>query len=202
MRSGAEGEGGNMKRLLRWAFNLATVVSAVLFVATCVLWVRSYWTVKELDGVTAIWHAEWKVASSYGELWFEQDQLVSGGAFDNKEVEEPYTENWSLGFSVVRLHGPFARSLVGSRFYGETLDVQGMNFSWWGTRIRFLAVPDWIVVTASLVLPMCYLMRRFRTCRRSRRHVSGLCLSCGYDLRATPHRCPECGKVPKAMGAA
>ena len=28
---------------MRWAFNLAAAVSAVLFVAVCVLWVRSYW---------------------------------------------------------------------------------------------------------------------------------------------------------------
>ena len=31
-----------MRRLFRWAFNVAAAVSAVLFVATCVLWVRSY----------------------------------------------------------------------------------------------------------------------------------------------------------------
>ena len=59
-----------------------------------------------------------------------------------------------------------------------------------------------------IYLPYCFLTALFGTLPvwtagrwlRSRvRHRPGYCENCGYDLRATPDRCPECGTIPTAQ---
>ena len=65
-----------------------------------------------------------------------------------------------------------------------------------------LAVPYWSLQILFLIAPAVWLRRAIRQ-RKELRQASGLCSVCGYDLRATPDRCPECGAIPeRAKGAA
>jgi hypothetical protein len=66
-------------------------------------------------------------------------------------------------------------------------------------RYRIVVLPLWFVA-ALLLAPPVYRAVGLRRARRRRR--TGHCASCGYDLRATPDRCPECGTVPPRAKAA
>lgn len=77
------------------------------------------------------------------------------------------------------------------------IDYGGFRYETWragaNSFSRWVVVPLWPIVTLSALLPA----RWFLSARR-RRATSrlGLCPRCGYDLRATPDRCPECGAAP------
>lgn len=60
--------------------------------------------------------------------------------------------------------------------------------------VATVSVPYWMLSTATAVLPALFVAWRLRSfIRRRRLRRSGYCPDCGYDLRATPSRCPECG---------
>jgi hypothetical protein len=59
-------------------------------------------------------------------------------------------------------------------------------------KIIVLRAPYWALSTPVLLWAAYLLLGELKTRRRRRR---GLCVQCGYDLRASPDRCPECGRV-------
>jgi hypothetical protein len=54
-------------------------------------------------------------------------------------------------------------------------------------------ISNWILLLLTAILPLRWLVQFYL--HRAAGRV-GLCPKCGYDLRATPDRCPECGAMP------
>ena len=71
-----------------------------------------------------------------------------------------------------------------------------------GSMLWNLVVPYWMITSVALLLPAVRLKAWRRDRRMRRRTARGLCPRCGYDLRATPQRCPECGVAPSAPSQA
>jgi hypothetical protein len=60
-----------------------------------------------------------------------------------------------------------------------------------------VGLPYWMMAASFSVLPICWVV----SVRRRVAMGPNLCPGCGYDLRATPDRCPECGAVWRSPSA-
>ena len=180
-----------MRRLLRWAFNLSALVSAVLFVGVCVLWVRSYW---------------WTDLVRYQHADPVQRSANSRPEPGYVRYERGYSGTSRRGHLVVILladylaRGADAWSRRADRnsadrgvWVGDRPGPSFLGFAFISTSqpSTVLIVPYWAAVLAASLLPAAWVLHR----RRQRRKHPGLCPACGYDLRATPGRCSECGTV-------
>lgn len=173
----------NVKRRL---LNLLTTLSLLLFMAVCVLWVRSYWAFEQVR---------------YGRVPF----AVSVNSQQGRCKAEWTTEWPGLSYGLVTQHNPLrpTHRSAGSGYFLRDCTVRVGSFGCgrkaWpvgsppaGTPTLFTIVtaPHWALALVTAALPAVSLFRWYRSRRRPR---AGLCTTCGYDLRATPDKCPECG---------
>jgi hypothetical protein len=67
-----------------------------------------------------------------------------------------------------------------------------------------IALPYWFLVLLTGSYPL-YSLTNLPHQRRQKRFDAGQCIACGYDLRHSPERCPECGTArtttPPTTGA-
>ncbi|HEV8377561.1 MAG TPA: hypothetical protein VGP99_01830 [Tepidisphaeraceae bacterium] len=80
--------------------------------------------------------------------------------------------------------------VLGIRFGG----LYGQNSMLWN-----LVIPFWLLTTLFAILPFAEIPLLIRALKKSLRHTQGLCPHCGYDLRASPDRCPECGQPASSI---
>ena len=193
--------------MIRRLPNLLTAVSLVLCVAVCVLWACSYWRPQQFY-VTA-YEARWAITAA--------GKRVSVHNGPQLQLER---HQWHIETSRLREEGERLRALAGqasaeaaqhrgarggrqteeelrlrhdiSRNIGASLahDAMPQHRS---APVQY-SVPLAAPAGALMILPLAQAALagvRWRRSRAQRRR--GLCVRCGYDLRATPSRCPECG---------
>ena len=159
--------------MTRRLLNLVTALSLLLCVAVVLLWVRSYWR-----------HDGWDWGTSTGRAGVDSCR----GYLSAGRVEVPPADLANIPRGHLVYSEPAARAeatmLKPNWSFGV---IRASRIRERGLRAFDVRVPHWLVALAAAIAPGACLYRRWRP------PPPGCCEACGYDLRATPGRCPECG---------
>jgi hypothetical protein len=174
-----------------------TELTPLVCVAGVVLWVRSYWR----SDCIVFWNTRGQVAveSRAGYLSLGKSNLYGdrrGVCYlaypvGRRDLGQRYMRVTAvhslLGFVYARDVRPGAAAGVSPELVQRGVKTPGLR------RREDWYVPFWAPCALAAV-PGLLVIRRWYLLRR--RIGKGLCPACGYDLRATPGRCPECGNTP------
>ena len=194
----------------RRLLNLLTALSLLLCVAAALMWARSYRVGENWRWDNNARGLERSLYSVRGQLSF-YDAWWDPAATDAASGQPAPPPNKPTRFTYHRWANPTAANLgrvqvlladKSGRAYGPRFGLALFLF-WPGSHGIYhveVMIPYWLVTLLPVAPPALWLL----LWRRRRRTRGRICLRCGYDLRATPGRCPECGTVaanPATAGA-
>ena len=163
----------DMKRFL---FNSFSILSLALCLITAALWGRSQFVTYSAGRGWSHFGLEAETFRGAISLLYVTDESKPDQHW-NVDASPPESVDDEAAGRMFPFHHHFAGFVI----------VAGPVY---GARVMDLAVPFWFIILMLLILPAI----RLRTALRERRHRKrGHCESCGYDLRASLDRCPECG---------
>ncbi len=172
-----------MRCLRRWIFNSTAAISLLLCIAMIALWVRSYRRIDILDFYKLSPRYDYRFISNVGIIEFDRSDFAED---DNGFSSYPI----SLGSETAEKFIRDSTEVLWSFKIGPFVAGRTLN----GTAVAediLLDIPDWAIVILLIIPPA---LMQFH--RRKRTPATGHCTLCGYDLRASPTRCPESGTSP------
>jgi hypothetical protein len=171
--------------------NVLTGASTVAFVVIAIVWGHSVgrWDSCVFERSAQLVHVQASngtmCVTSYSGVIERQKPLPESGW--RQGWHSGSTEYWAfLGWARAFSGNGYKAGSCGMVFAGggDTRTIVGQYWE--------LEFPIWPLCLATAILPAVRLIR-WRINRRRRQ--TGTCPTCGYDLRATPERCPECGRT-------
>ena len=181
-----------MKRRI---FRFASILSLIFCIASIALWMRSHYKAGFVDFLW--WNEHESMDKSVGtEMYWGSGggQVVMATTIGHGQENLWYAQTYgSRKFRFMYGEKPL-RSRYGVYAGDPKYLLVRLGFGCFlPSRTGWiLAFPIWAATAVSSVLPALFFTSVWK--RRSLRQ-SGHCPRCGYDLRATPDRCPECGSV-------
>jgi len=192
----------------RRLFNILSAVSLVLCAGTCVIWARSYHADQALTYSSARIGFRWALHSAIGQIaltWSHEPQPFMDFGFGLHVHSHGFNSNPAPRFDDLfpalerRGQGGFllARGIEehAAYDYKNVSAVDGVPLSYMAVEYKTAIAPLWSVSACLTLFP---LWKTAKLLQSKRRRDAGRCSRCGYDLRATPDRCPECGAVSPA----
>jgi hypothetical protein len=101
-----------------------------------------------------------------------------------RELDESFLPVFGRGQPDRRVEAPGFGVYAGPSLATGTGGIKWFNYN------HAISFPVWAPLVIGCVLPA---ISGYRWRRQRRRRLRGWCLACGYDLRASAGRCPECG---------
>jgi len=190
--------------MIRVRFAFISALSALLCMASFALWFSTYWVGYDVVFTGSI-HDGRESGFTFGA--HRGDLIIAWGTTylrpgraseylrEGKELDPDWREGWRFSaYRGIPYSGPAAviKGLCRFEFFSRDLRTPAIDLDAFRRVQGYLWLPLWVPSVAFMVCPLFELHRR----RRKRRQMPPLhCSNCGYDLRATPNRCPECGKA-------
>lgn len=182
----------------RFFLRLSATLSLLLCIFTTAVWLRSYWVED-----SCVWTSNKFLSPEERERSFEFGVcrglvLFEGCKFNvDKSLAEPFS-GWVTWHPASR-YGGFQRSsglhrygFAATRWNFRQAATGGSEMPDEAYRIVF---PLWLPTILFACGPGRWLVSARRRVRSANRTRQRLCVQCGYDLRASELRCPECGNA-------